>query len=216
MADQVINLDDRTGTTGNNNLLVIKQISWAAVFAGCLVALAVEVLFLSFGFFIGFRLTPGGADAWSKIWFWIGCFFSLMAGGWVAARLSGNPVHGKLHGLVAWGLTTITTFSFLTLVSWGVVSQSLGIVRTAAVATAEAAPQVSNQVPPNEANRMQTQADRAVTKAENQAPYVAQTVAHDISVVSLVLWIGFMIAAAGSIVGGAIGAPKITVPRPAA
>ena len=187
MADQVINLNDRTGTASNNNLLVIKQISWAAVFAGCLVALAVEVLFLSFGFFIGFRLTPGGADAWSKIWYWIGCFFSLMAGGWVAARLSGNPVHGRLHGLVAWGLTTVTTFSFLTLVSWGAVSQSIGLVRTAAVATAEAAP---NTLPPNQADRLQNEANSAINQAERQAPYVAHTVAHDVSTVALVLWKG--------------------------
>ncbi|HJT89911.1 MAG TPA: hypothetical protein VJ732_18700 [Bryobacteraceae bacterium] len=210
MADQVINYHN-PGAENRGNFLVIKQVSWAAVFAGVLVALAVEVLFLSFGFFIGFRLSPGSASLWSKIWYWIGCFFSLMAGGWVAARLSGNPVHGKVHGIVTWGLATVTTFVFLTVVSWGVVSQSLGLMQTAAVATSSATTN-ANRVAASTADRLQNQAAAAINQAQNQ-PYATQTIAHDTSVVSLVLWIGLMIAACGSLVGGAIGAPKIVPPE---
>lgn len=210
MADQVINYN--APPAGNRGFLVMKQISWAAVFAGVLVALAVEVLFLSFGMFIGFRMTPGGASVWSTIWYFIGAFFSLMAGGWVAGRLGGNPEHGKVHGIVTWGLATVTTFVFLTTLSWGVVSQSVGLVRTAALATAQAAPTANRMVTPNEADRLQEEANTAINQAQQQAPFYAQWLGHDISNVALKLWIGFMIAACGALVGGAMGAPKVAPP----
>lgn len=211
MSDQVINYN--VPGEGNRGVLVMKQLSWAAVFAGVLVALAVEVLFLSFGLFIGFRIGPG-AGVWSAIWYFVGSFCSLLLGGWVAGRLGGNPVRGRLHGIVTWGLTTVTTFVFLTTLSWGVVSQSLGLVRTAALATAAAAP-TANRIVPNQANRMQEEANSAINRAQQQAPYVGQRLGHDISNVALLLWIGFLIGACGSLVGGALGAPKV-VPPPVA
>lgn len=211
MADEVIGYNGPAD--GGRGFLVVKQISWAAVFAGVLVALAVEVLFLSFGMFIGFRMTPGGAGLWSTIWYFVGAFFSLMAGGWVAGRLGGNPAHGKAHGIVTWGLATVATFLFLTTLSWGVVSQTVGLVKTAAVATASAAP-TANRMAPNEADRMQDEAAATINQAQRNAPYVAQSIGKDISNAALKLWIGFMIAACGALVGGAIGAPK-GAPRPA-
>ncbi len=209
MSDQVINYN--VPGEASRGVLVVKQLSWAAVFAGVLVALGVEVLFLSFGLFIGFRIGTG-AGVWSAIWYFVGCFCSLLVGGWVASRLGGNPLRGRLHGIVTWGLTTVTTFVFLTTLSWGVVSQSLGLVRTAALATAAAAP-TANRIAPNEANRMQEEANSAINRAERRAPYIGQWLGTDISNVALLLWIGFMIGAGGSLVGGTLGAPK-SVPPP--
>jgi len=212
MSDQVINYN--VPGEGNRGVLVMRQLSWAAVFAGVLVALGVGVLFLSFGLFIGFRIGTG-AGAWSAIWYFVGCFCSLLAGGWVAGRLGANPIRGRLHGIVTWGLTTVTTFAFLTALSWGVVNQSLGLVKTAALATATAAPTAANRFTPNEANRMQEEANGALNRAEQQVPYVGQRLGHDISNVALLLWIGFMIGACGSLVGGALGAPKVVPPAAA-
>jgi hypothetical protein len=206
MADEVINYN--APAEGSRGFLVMKQISWAAIFAGVLVALAVEVLFLSFGMFIGFRMTPAGAGIWSAIWYFVGCFFSLMAGGWVAARLAANPVHGRLHGIVTWGLTTVATFLFMTALSWGVVTQSLGLVKAATLATASAVPSAVNRVAPNQANRLQEEAGSALSQAQRQAPYEERVLGRDVSNVALLLWIGFMIAACGSMVGGAMGAPR--------
>jgi hypothetical protein len=207
MADEVINYN--TSAEGSRGFLVMKQISWGAIFAGVLVALAVEVLFLSFGMFIGFRMSPVGAGVWSAIWFFIGCFFSLMAGGWVAARLAANPALGRLHGIVTWGLTTVTTFVFLTAVSWGVVTQSLGLVKTATLAASAAVPSAVNRVTPNEANRLQEEANSALSQAQRQAANTERVIGRDVSNVALLLWIGFMIAAAGSLVGGGMGARRL-------
>jgi hypothetical protein len=212
MADQVINYN--VPADGGRGFLAMRQISWAAVFAGVLVALGVEFLFLTFGLFIGFRIGPGGAGVWSATWYFVSCFFSLLAGGWVAGRLAANPANGRLHGIVTWGLTTVTTSMFLTALSWGIVNQSLGLVKTAALATASAAPTAANRIAPNEANRMQEEANAALSRAQQQAPFVAQSLGHDISNLALLLWIGSMIAACGSLVGGAIGASKsLALPR---
>lgn len=209
MADEVSNYN--TPAAGaRERFIAMRQISWAAIFSGALVALAVEVLFLSFGFFVGFRLSGTGASIWGAIWYWIGCFCSLLAGGWVAARLGANPEHGKVHGLVTWGLATVATFGFLTFMSWGVLNQSLGLVRTAALAASSAAPTASRMAP-GEAERIQNETTAAVNQAQQQAPHIAQAVARDISMLSLVLWIGFMVAAFGSLVGGAMGAKHIVL-----
>ena len=212
MADQVFNYN--IPAEGNRGFLVMKQISWAAVFAGVLVALGVGVLFLSFGIFIGFRIGPGtGAGIWSAIWYFLGWFFSLLAGGWVAGRLGAKPLQGKLHGIVTWGLTTVTTFAFLLMLSWGVVNQSLGLVKTAALATAAAAPAAADRIAPNQANRMQEEANSALGRAQQQAPFVARTLGHDISNLALLLWIGFLIGACGSLLGGARGASRSVTPH---
>ncbi len=199
------------------DVVLIKRISWPAIFSGVLVALATELLFLAFGLFIGFKLSsPGGINAWSTIWYFITCFFSLLFGGWVASRLSGNMQHGALHGIVVWGLATVATFAFGLWLSWGVVTQGLGLVKTAAVTTAAVAPSTMHNVTPNEADRMATEANRAANQAEQQAPSLAATAAHDVSTVSLRIWIGILIAICGAMLGGAIGAPKLTAAPPPA
>ena len=220
MADQVIDLNL---PSGSRREVFIKRISWAAIFSGVLVALGVEVLFLTFGSFIGFRMAPGaGASAWSVAWTFFGAFISFFAGGWVAGNLGGNPETGRAHGLVTWGLATVATFAFVALVSWGVVSQTMGVVRTAALAASNVASSTTA-----EANRMgsatapgASSADRTLEQQANQAanqaqaawPYAARVLANKVSNLSLFMWIAFMIAVAGAVTGGAAGAPKIIAP----
>jgi hypothetical protein len=199
---------------GAQDVVVIKRISWAAVFAGVLVALAVEILFLIFGVFIGLQFSsPTGVSAWSVAWYFVTSFVALFVGGWVAARLSGNPANGRLHGMVTWGLTTVTTFAFVAMMSWGVVTQSLGLVRTAAIASAPAVAETAPNVPPSEASRM-------ANEAQQQAAAVAQNAAGAIAALALVAWIGILIGWAGSVVGGGVGSPRdirpVEAPRPAA
>src|SRR5262245_17719956 len=90
-------------------LLNVKRLSWGAIFAGVFAALAMEILFLLFGFFVGFLLSPGGAKAWAAIWYLITSFVSLYVGAWVASRLAGNTTRreGMLHGFITWGLATV-------------------------------------------------------------------------------------------------------------
>jgi hypothetical protein len=217
MADQVI---DFNPPFGGQREMFIKRISWAAIFSGVLVALGVEVLFLTFGSFVGFRMSPGAeASAWSVAWTLFGTFISFFVGGWVAGHLSGNPDTGRAHGLVTWGLATVITFFFVTLVSWGVVSQTLGVVRTAALAasnvasssTAGAANRSAGAMAPGprSADRaLEQQANQAANQAQAAWPYEARVLANKVSNLSLFMWLTFMVAVIGAVIGGAAGAPK--------
>ena len=97
---------------------MLKRISWGAIFAGAVVAVVVGLLLNLLGLGIGLSTFEVGPDDTAKgfsivqaIWFVISSLASLFAGGWVAGHLAGLPrrVDGALHGLVAWGLTTLLT-----------------------------------------------------------------------------------------------------------
>jgi hypothetical protein len=219
MADQVLNFNEPG--EGNRGALLIRRISWAAIFSGVLVALAVEVLFVCFGLFIGFRMHPGmGARLWSVLWYFIGAFFSLMAGGWVAGYLGGNPRTGKAHGIVTWSLATVASFAVLSMFSWGLLTQGLGMVKTAAVVgaqAAQAAPMANREMTPGEAARAQAEASQAFSQTLNQAqqlgPSMAQAAGYNISTAALMLLIGLIIGACGALIGGARGAHGVISTR---
>ena len=165
---------------------LFHRVSWGAIFGGVLVALATELLFLTFGLFVGFQM-GGGARVWSVIWYFVTVFCSLFIGSWVAARLTGNPGRGNgmLHGLVVWGLTMFTTaFIAAALLrdvirfvsSW--LQQMVVIVSPAAGAGANASP-------------------------------LATIAASDMSTTALVIWGGMLAAVVGALLGGASAVPKV-------
>jgi hypothetical protein len=94
-----------------------RHLSWAAIFAGLVAAMALEILFIMLGAAMGFAaFTPltdpdptsnfaGGAIAVEGI----SAVFSLWLGGWVAGRLSpiGVRTTGKLHGFLVWCAATV-------------------------------------------------------------------------------------------------------------
>lgn len=115
-----------------------RRISWGAIFAGVVVALAVQLLLSTLGLGIGAAIldpaSPGDPGAWSigaGVWWVITGLISLFVGGWVAGHLATNPDRrdGALHGLVTWGLATLvgvwlltTTVGALTAGAWQVVA----------------------------------------------------------------------------------------------
>jgi hypothetical protein len=161
---------------------IFQRISWPAIFSGALVAFATEVLFAMFGFFVGFRLSSGTAlVSWTTAWYLITSFCALFAGGWLAARLSGNPDKGsgRMHGLVTWGVTIFTTFVLILLLGWAAVNGILMGARTAGPA-APSAP-----------------SPQAVAVGQNQ-----------LSIASLIAFGGILLGALASLLGGAAGAPS--------
>ncbi len=89
---------------------------WSAVWVGALTATAVGLVIGLIGIAIG--AYPVGPEArivnWRSyqlmalVWSVCGAFFAFVAGGWVAARMRGEPRSETaiLHGAVAW-LTTV-------------------------------------------------------------------------------------------------------------
>jgi hypothetical protein len=110
MADVVHDIPPRfpfTAVPRLSDTLQSQKVSWGAIWAGLMVTLGMEGLFLSFGLFIGAAL--GGSVAWSVVWYLLTMAVSFYVGARTAARLSGVAVRDirVLHGLTTWGLATL-------------------------------------------------------------------------------------------------------------
>jgi hypothetical protein len=113
-----------------------SRISWGAVLAGAVVAVAVGLMLNALGTGIGAttvdataRATPSASSfgTGAAIWLLVANLIGLAVGGYVAARLSGTAdnTDGTLHGMAVWG----TTFLISAVLLGNLVS---GIASTAA------------------------------------------------------------------------------------
>src|SRR4051794_33491551 len=110
---------------------VLKRISWAAIFAGLIIALVSQLVLSVLGVSIGATaVNPLTADQSSGqalgigagIWLIVSTIISLFLGGWVAGRMAGFTREGALHGLVTWGAATLLTVLLLTSAAGGILS----------------------------------------------------------------------------------------------
>ena len=108
-----------------------NRISWGAIFAGLVIALAVQILLTLLGAAIGLStINPSteanpmnGLGMGGLIWFAISSIISMFIGGWISGKLAnGNSSDGMLHGAVVWGLATVVTIFLLTTAVGRVVS----------------------------------------------------------------------------------------------
>jgi hypothetical protein len=142
----------------------LTRVSWGAIFAGAVLALAIQLLMglagLSFG--LG-SINPmseqspfRGIGIGSAIWFFIMTVASLFVGGMVAGRFTNgsSKVRGLLHGATTWGLASLASFFLITSavggvlrVAGGAVGSVLGVVGQGAGAiVAEGAKAVGAEV----------------------------------------------------------------------
>ena len=102
-----------------------RRISWAAIFGGVIMAVAVQILLSSLGAAIGLGTinvnagtTPnaGSLGVGAAIWWLISSCIALFIGGYVAGWLAGieTTFDGMLHGLVTWGIATLLGIYLLT------------------------------------------------------------------------------------------------------
>ena len=100
----------------------IGRISWGAVLAGAIIALATQIVLTLIGVAIGLAtVNPATGDsptgtalgAGAAIWFVLSSLISLFLGGYIAARLAGR-VNGWLHGLTTWGTLTLLMLMLIT------------------------------------------------------------------------------------------------------
>ncbi len=137
----------------------VKQISWGAIFAGVVIAIAVQVVLGILGTGIGLTMvdpvegtTPGAAGfgIGAGLYWLVTTVVALGAGGYAAARVSGvtERFDGLVHGLVVWGVTLILTLYLLTSAVGGIIGgafRTVGNVASAAGAgVGAAAPRVAD------------------------------------------------------------------------
>lgn len=94
-----------------------RKVSWGAIIAGSVVAVAITILLGLFGAGVGFSaIDPAteadplsGLSTGSAIWFVVAQLIALFVGGFVAARLSENleTVKAALHGVTVWAVATV-------------------------------------------------------------------------------------------------------------
>ena len=125
---------------------VHRRISWAAVFGGVIMIIAVQLLLSLLGAGIGFTTVDAKAgttpDASSigigaGVWFLVSSIIALAFGGYVSAWLAGieHRFDGVLHGLITWGIATLLTLWLLTSAIGGILggaSSALGGLASAA------------------------------------------------------------------------------------
>ena len=100
------------------------RLSWGAIFAGFIVATALQMVLSVLGVAVGFAaFDPGQGDSASglgigvALWFALTAIVSLFIGGLTTGRLAGilTPGDGRLHGVVVWGLSTLLAVYFATM-----------------------------------------------------------------------------------------------------
>jgi hypothetical protein len=102
-----------------------RRISWAAIFGGVILALAMQILLSMLGAGIGLGTvgvnegtTPDATSIGigAGIWWVVSSCLALALGGYATAWLAGATLRfdGILHGLVAWGFVTLLTLYLLT------------------------------------------------------------------------------------------------------
>lgn len=145
----------------------LHKISWGSVFAGVVVALAVQFLLNLLGVGIGAAvLDPATSDNPAAgtfsiaggVWFVVAGIVSAFIGGYVASRLSGRPSNstGGYHGLTSWAVTTLVVLYLLTTSVGAIVGGAFsgltsvigGVGQTAATAAGVAAPSIANSANP--------------------------------------------------------------------
>jgi hypothetical protein len=110
------------------------RISWGAIFAGAIIALATQLVLTLIGTAVGLAtLNPATGENPSGttlgigagVWLVISSLVSLFLGGYVAGRLGGT-FNGWLHGLATWATVTMLTILLLTTAAGGLIGTASG------------------------------------------------------------------------------------------
>lgn len=138
--------------------LARRRISWGAVFAGVIMALAVQILLAMLGVGVGLSTvdtatgdTPSATTLGigAAIWWGVSYLVALFIGGYVAARLGGLLVSldGALHGLLTWAFALIVSLYLLGTAVGSVVGGTFsvlsGTLSAAGTGMKDAVPQIA-------------------------------------------------------------------------
>jgi hypothetical protein len=158
-----------------------RRVSWGAIFAGVVIAMAVQILLTVLGVGAGAavveaaeRVDPAAWTVGVGLWWVITGLIALFIGGWVAGHLSTNPdrIDGALHGLATWGLVAVigvwlagTTLGTVTAGAW----QAVATNNTAQQQDIMAPRQQQLDVPNMQQNEITEQLRRAAEEGDEAA-----------------------------------------------
>jgi uncharacterized protein YjbJ (UPF0337 family) len=122
--------------------IMLNQVSWGAVFAGATIALVVQLILNMVGIGVGLSTidvaagdTPsaGSLSIGAGIWWVISGIVAAAVGGYIAGRLSGKASQSTTayHGLIAWGVATLTVLYLLSSAASGLIGGALSTASSA-------------------------------------------------------------------------------------
>lgn len=123
---------------------LLKRVSWGAIFAGAVIAVALTALLGLLGLGIGLGSldiaqgdSVAGAPKATLLWWAVTSILATGIGGFVAARLAGIPrsITGALHGFAVWAVTSLLTLWLAT----SAIGFALGAATNAVTTTARVA-----------------------------------------------------------------------------
>ncbi len=138
----------RSEVPATPSVLLVKRISWPAVAAGTVIALAIEVLLAMLGTGVGASAvdplavgeSPSAAafGMGAGIWWAVSSLIAVFSGAWVSGRLSGmqRAADGGLHGVLTWAVAMLATLYLIGSAASSVLSGAAGVLGTAATAGA--------------------------------------------------------------------------------
>jgi len=123
--------------------ILINRVSWGAVFAGVVIALATQLILNLIGIGIGAATFDPASSAnpsattfsvGAGIWWTLSGIIAALAGGYAAGRLAGQPKQssGGWHGLTAWALATLVIVALLTTTAGAIAGGALRFLGTVA------------------------------------------------------------------------------------
>ena len=165
-----------------------RRISWAAIFGGVVLVVAIQLLLSMLGAGIGLGTVNTNAgstpDASSfgigaGVWWVVSSVVALGFGGYVAAWLAGIELRwdGLLHGLVTWGIATLLTIYLLSSAVGGIIGggfSALGSVTSAAGSGIKDAAQAAGVSPEMVQQQAQSYLKPANPDPANMSPQDAQ------------------------------------------
>lgn len=190
-----------TGAVSEGAPALPPRISWGAVLAGGVVAVAVGAMLNVLGLAVGATAMepaePGASPTASLlgmaggIWLLVANLVGLAVGGWVAARLSGtsDDTDGVLHGLSVWAIGFLLSAVLLGNVVTGAAGTAFqaagsaigGLGQGLGQAVQAAAPQVASADPQQLVDRLQrslaTGGDPAALSPDQRRAEIAQILA---------------------------------------
>ena len=159
-----------------------SRISWGAIFAGAIIALATQLVLTLVGAAVGLAtLNPATGQNPSGVtlgigagmWLVISSLISLFLGGYIAGRLGGT-FNGWLHGLTTWATVAMLTILLLTTAAGGLIGTASGLASFAVnnsekVSRTQLPPVVQQQIDQFTA-QASVSADQAAAKAQQATP----------------------------------------------